>query len=132
MRSSSLSDRNSSTDMGRLSLGKSPNTSSFNMLYAGRDVHGVNNNDVCLESPVTSDDFIHLYGSSHSHGAAQQATSGGGSRGVRSPVDDSNYQNKESFDERMTSADFSDRTTSFATAQTGRSPNTGWAGWLGL
>ncbi len=132
-RSSSLSDRNSSTDMARLS-GKSPNTASFNMLYAGRDVDGVNRNDVCLESPVTSEDYIHLYGSSQSGGVAMSAAGGGAHHLKESFTDESprQYQYKESFDERAASADFSDRTSSFATAQGGRSPNTGWTGWLGF
>ncbi len=130
----SSSDRGSQSHGSGSGLGRSPNTSSFNMLYAGRDsAGGVNHSDVCIESPVTSQDFIHLYGSSHSAAAVQESTGGA----AQNSVDTSHYRGKESFDDqypqdRLTSSDYYSDRSSYVTAQTGRSPNSSWAGWLGF
>lgn len=111
------------------------------MLFVGKGA--AKDADVCIESPVTSNDFTRLYGDSHKP------------KPEHNPINISNYHGKESFDDRYiedrssdafgsatsgdsahhdggraSSADDSMR-SSFATAQTGRSPADDTTGrWL--
>ena len=132
----------------------SANPSAFSMMFAGR---GSGSKDhVCIESPVTNDDFQHLYGNSHHHSSSVKAALGSSadiailssSHSSSTNIADQ-YHGKESFDDnyvaamrgqqeqrlagddRMHSADRSDR-NSFATAQSGKSPSNNWATWLGF
>lgn len=126
----------------------SPNSNSFNMLYAGRSsgsgrisagsgragAGGRAGSDVCIESPLTSQDFDRLYGDARqSAGTASSLNSGRGSSGFFNSRPPPNYHTKESFAETASRAesDMSER-ESYATAQTGKSPANTWGTWLGF